>query len=71
MYLFARVKNNSQQISETSVSPITLSRKVVDFRKEKAVIQDMAYLTGRFIFSDYIDSNHTLLNVKIVIAWFG
>ena len=42
-----RVNKSIQQISETS-SPISLSQKVVDFRKEKAIIQDMAYLTGMF-----------------------
>ena len=29
-----------------SISPTTLSNKVVDFRKERAILQDLAYLTG-------------------------
>ena len=30
-------------------TPIQLNHKVVDFRKEKAFLKDMAYLTGNFV----------------------
>jgi len=40
-----KITKSLQQISETSACPISLSQKVVDFRKEKAIIQDIAYLT--------------------------
>jgi len=30
----------------TSLSSFKLNHKVVDFRKEKAIIRDLAYLTG-------------------------
>jgi len=30
----------------TSLTSVKLNHKVVDFRKEKAIIRDLAYLTG-------------------------
>jgi len=30
----------------TSLAAVKLNHKVVDFRKEKAIIRDLAYLTG-------------------------
>ena len=44
-----RLVKNTQKIAPlpmTSLTAVKLNHKVVDFRKEKAIIRDLAYLTG-------------------------
>jgi len=36
-------------VPATSLAAVKLNHKVVDFRKEKTVIRDLAYLTGNAI----------------------
>jgi len=43
----------------TSLTSIKLNHKVVDFRKEKAIIRDLAYLTGD------ISRDYTCLNLAV------
>ena len=44
-----RLVKNTQKMTPlpvTSLTTVKLNHKVVDFRKEKAIIRDLAYLTG-------------------------
>jgi len=44
-----RLVKNTQKMTPvpaTSLTAVRLNHKVVDFRKEKAIIRDVAYLTG-------------------------
>lgn len=56
-FVSCRVSKNLQKMTRVSTKlpsyATMLNQKVVDFRKEKAIIKDLAYLTGKLNFRSY------------------
>jgi len=51
-YVVCRLMKNTQKMAplpSTGLTAVKLNHKVVDFRKEKAIIRDLAYLTGEAV----------------------
>ena len=64
-----RLVKNTQKMTPlpvTSLTAVKLNHKVVDFRKEKAVIRDLAYLTGS---SHRVPSQASLQLAGISSSW--